>query len=1335
MMILFTICNINASDVIMSTSRTYTISSENFYDGGGPASDYLNNQNVVVTLYPSTPGAKVSVTFNSFHTQTRYMEFGNYGKFVDDILYVYNGNSTSANQIGALQGQAGLGTITSTASDGSLTFKFVSHAPYDAPPFGTRSGWSATIATNYAPVDISMIAGGSFTTSGGNFYDAGGPSGDYMDNQSDITPSGGTVVTLYPSTPGAKVSVTFNSFHTQTRYMEFGNYGKFVDDILYVYNGNSTSANQIGALQGQAGLGTITSTASDGSLTFKFVSHAPYDAPPFGTRSGWSATIATNLGVIYPKITLNVAQINSGQKVIITGKDFKSNCTAKITINGPSGFNQEFNISSTVAGGFNYTFASTTAMTSGIYSVYASDNITGLSAPLKQFTLIQTLKNNEYIVTSPSSGQSFRTNQPFNVTFEDLMLINNGNYTYPTVTGNPASRYYSYTIEYQIGAGTPWQTYKTITGFALKNSKISKTIPLTIKDPNNTCQVRVIDNYSKTIISNSSIFQVTGYSSRIKIEMDWDKSFPKLDAPLLGVAADGTARVFLKVSKLDQASSEINSVTVNLEDGTSESTALLGKIQMCIDTDYSLEANDASKLFATDNTADANGKFWFWYVAPDDFMDSTTPFYSSAKYREVNAIIVASKNDGTTEIDTLKIKIVRPPLVMVHGLNGDRDSWDKFQYKDDYGVHKFIDGDNILIWKNPVLLDKKESYINNANKLLDQNDPDNSLQGNIQLMRKLGYACNRVDYVCHSMGGCVMRTAINSLSDKFYSKNSCANSDYKTYNRGFINKAITINTPHDGSPFADLITDVAPHLSSMIELASWVIGSKNRQTLSSFVQRTNIIYWYPMPTILWTTTPAVRDLQVLNGVSFPETFVRNHLIASNVNSQKNICETGYESIDNYVSFMTNVMQKMLDLFPSDKSLRIILKSTENPSQKICAFFDWYTNMKHLDNPLYSGDLVVGLKSQVAGLSLLSLPSNTTVISTPINSNPIDYWHCGILDRLEIGNRVRDLLNSSISSDLFGSSILAKSDMKLAPSLRSKSELIDNSIEIHDTTKVKIELPLRMKTVLIDSTIEIRFHLKDTLNLIYVNMTLQGNQYSSDVSVTNQSYILQVNPDYIDRQQVVITAAYLVNDHIERHIDTLSVLIQTKAPLIGFSASPEVSSISKNQPFYPSYMATYSTFLANIPFNDPQLSVTIDNPLVVSYNSIGRYFEGICDTTSSTFAIVSYKGFKDTIYIEVQVIDTLSSPTTENFSNKENGEINCIDVSVFPNPVSTILNIEVVGESKKMSIEILNIMGQIVFKGIFFKKMEVKASNFSTGIYLIKISDGKSFEYKKFIKDN
>ncbi len=241
---------------------TYTTCSGYFYDDGGTTNDYSTNVDGIVTFYPSTAGAKLSVNFTSFHTYENY-----------DFLYVYNGSDTTAKRIALLTGQSGYGTITSTASDGSLTFKFVSDNSHN--PSGLEAGWAATISCNSPPPDtVTMIASGTVTTCGGYFYDGGGPAGDYMIGQD-------AVLTIHPLNNTDKLSVNFTSFHTYENY-----------DFLYVYNGSDTTAKRIALLTGQSGYGTITSTASDGSLTFKFVSDNSHN--PSGLEAGWAATISCN---------------------------------------------------------------------------------------------------------------------------------------------------------------------------------------------------------------------------------------------------------------------------------------------------------------------------------------------------------------------------------------------------------------------------------------------------------------------------------------------------------------------------------------------------------------------------------------------------------------------------------------------------------------------------------------------------------------------------------------------------------------------------------------------------------------------------------------------------------------------------------------------------------------------------------------------------------------------------------------------------------------------------------------------------------------------------------
>ena len=73
------------------------------------------------------------------------------------------------------------------------------------------------------------------------------------------------------------------------------------------------------------------------------------------------------------------------------------------------------------------------------------------------------------------------------------------------------------------------------------------------------------------------------------------------------------------------------------------------------------------------------------------------------------------------------------------------------------------------------------------------------------------------------------------------------------------------------------------------------------------------------------------------------------------------------------------------------------------------------------------------------------------------------------------------------------------------------------------------------------------------------------------------------------------------------------------------------------------------------------------------------------------------------------------------------------IKVYPNPVSDELNIELKGNNERLSFNILNSQGQIVFEGNLTEKAVVLMTSFSPGVYLMKIEDGRNFEFKKIVK--
>ena len=128
---------ITAAESYNMHDGTVTTCDAMFYDNGGPNANYNDNLNLTMTFLPSTQGAKIQVEFMSFSVESGW-----------DHLYIYDGASTSAAQIGDFTGSNSPGTVTATNNQGALTFKFTSD--YST----VSSGWSAYVSCIGLPLEV-----------------------------------------------------------------------------------------------------------------------------------------------------------------------------------------------------------------------------------------------------------------------------------------------------------------------------------------------------------------------------------------------------------------------------------------------------------------------------------------------------------------------------------------------------------------------------------------------------------------------------------------------------------------------------------------------------------------------------------------------------------------------------------------------------------------------------------------------------------------------------------------------------------------------------------------------------------------------------------------------------------------------------------------------------------------------------------------------------------------------------------------------------------------------------------------------------------------------------
>jgi hypothetical protein len=115
---------------IFATAAVNFCSTTPFTDTGGTTGSYTNLENWTRTMTPNNPGLKIRINFSSFNLEEDY-----------DYLYIFNGPDEFYVDLtgGGLTGTSNPGIFNSTATDGSLTVKFVSDQGVVA------SGWNATI--------------------------------------------------------------------------------------------------------------------------------------------------------------------------------------------------------------------------------------------------------------------------------------------------------------------------------------------------------------------------------------------------------------------------------------------------------------------------------------------------------------------------------------------------------------------------------------------------------------------------------------------------------------------------------------------------------------------------------------------------------------------------------------------------------------------------------------------------------------------------------------------------------------------------------------------------------------------------------------------------------------------------------------------------------------------------------------------------------------------------------------------------------------------------------------------------------------------------------------
>lgn len=81
------------------------------------------------------------------------------------------------------------------------------------------------------------------------------------------------------------------------------------------------------------------------------------------------------------------------------------------------------------------------------------------------------------------------------------------------------------------------------------------------------------------------------------------------------------------------------------------------------------------------------------------------------------------------------------------------------------------------------------------------------------------------------------------------------------------------------------------------------------------------------------------------------------------------------------------------------------------------------------------------------------------------------------------------------------------------------------------------------------------------------------------------------------------------------------------------------------------------------------------------------------------------------------------------------EINSLDFSIYPNPSKSNLNINLVKSSSATKVEVYDILGKRIHtQSLTDIRSRINSSNWNSGVYLVKITNGTGTQTKRFVKE-
>lgn len=167
------------------------------------------------------------------------------------------------------------------------------------------------------------------------------------------------------------------------------------------------------------------------------------------------------------------------------------------------------------------------------------------------------------------------------------------------------------------------------------------------------------------------------------------------------------------------------------------------------------------------------------------FLKAPESYEDTADFRrlEVEVTFTPGIGNGNTTRFRAETQIVRPPVVLVHGVWSSSGAWDGDYIKNDsFHSTEAADYSGTNGARFTTNAPRIQEFVNRA----------------LKATRDKGYAATKADVMGHSMGGILTRMHITGSNFK----------RPDNFGQGDVRRLITLNTPHSGSTFPNLVTSL-----------------------------------------------------------------------------------------------------------------------------------------------------------------------------------------------------------------------------------------------------------------------------------------------------------------------------------------------------------------------------------------------------------------------------------------------------------------------------------------------------------------------------------------------